>query len=130
MQSKIAFGVLHGVIPITIFTLNAIRKIRPIYLKLARTFHLSRIQTIGTVVIPATLPEIISGLRVGFSLTLLGVLVGEMFASKRGLGHLIMNSIGLGDVVTTMAVAIFLFVLAGLGNAALLYLDRRQSRHA
>ena len=37
------------------------------------------------------MPEIFTGLRVGFSLTLIGTLLGEMFASQRGLGYLLMN---------------------------------------
>jgi ABC-type nitrate/sulfonate/bicarbonate transport system permease component len=53
-----------------------------------------------------------------------------MFASKRGLGYLIMNSIGSGDVIVTMAVAVFLFTLAGAANALLLHLDRRFLKYA
>jgi len=52
----------------------------------------------ATIVLPAILPEVMSGTRLGFSLTLLGVLIGEMFASRRGLGFLITNAIGLGDI--------------------------------
>ena len=85
---------------------------------------LSSWQTTRTVLFPATLPEIVAGLRIGFTLTLLGVLLGEMFASKHGLGFLIMNAIGLNDVKTMMAVTLMLFVFAAVINAALLALDR------
>ena len=46
--------------------------------------RLSPTQTALRVLAPAVAPEIITGLRVGFALTLLGVLIGEMFASQRG----------------------------------------------
>ena len=124
ISAKIAFGAIHGIIPVAIFTMNAIRNIKPVYVKTAWTMGLSPLATVRTVLIPACLPEIVSGLRVGFSLTLLGVLIGEMFASKRGLGFVIMNAIGLNDVRTMLAVTLLLFVFAALANSALLALDR------
>ncbi len=87
--------------------------------------RLSRRQTLTTVVVPARMPEIVSGVRIGFSLTLLGVLIGEMFASQRGLGYLIMNAIGLYDVPTIMATILLLGDRSRSANALLLSLDRR-----
>ena len=124
MTAKVAFGAIHGIAPVVIFAMNAVRNIRPVYIKTAKTLALSPLDTARTILIPAYLPEIVSGLRVGFSLTLLGVLIGEMFASKRGLGFVIMNAIGLSDVQTMMAVTLILFVFAALINAGLLALDR------
>ena len=128
LSAKVAFGAIHGVVPVTIFTMNAIRNLRPVYAKTARTLRLSAAATARTVLLPAAVPEVVSGLRVGFSLTLLGVLIGEMFASKRGLGFMIINAIGLDDVPTMMAVTLMLFVFAALANAGLLALDRRLHR--
>ena len=125
LSAKVAFGWIHGVIPVAIFTMNAIKNIKPVYLKAARTMNLSPWQAATTILLPATLPEVVSGLRVGFSLTLLGVVIGEMFASKRGLGFTIMNAIGLHDVETMMAVTLLLFVFAAVSNGFLLALDRR-----
>jgi NitT/TauT family transport system permease protein len=124
MTAKVAFGAIHGIVPVAIFAMNAVRNIRPVYLKTAKTLALSPWDTATTILIPACLPEIVSGMRVGFSLTLLGVLIGEMFASKRGLGFVIMNAIGLSDVRTMMAVTLMLFVFAATINAGLLALDR------
>jgi NitT/TauT family transport system permease protein len=124
MTAKVAFGAIHGIAPVVIFAMNAVRNIKPVYLKTAKTMTLSPLETARTVLVPACLPEIVSGLRIGFSLTLLGVLIGEMFASKRGLGFVIMNAIGLSDMKTTMAVTLMLFTFAALINAGLLALDR------
>lgn len=125
LPAKVAFGTIHGIIPIAIFAMNAVRKLPPIYLRAARSLRLSRGETLRVVVVPAALPEIVSGLRIGFSLTLLGVLIGEMFASQRGLGFLIMNAIGQFDVDTMVAVILMLAVVAVSANALLLALDRR-----
>ena len=125
MPAKVAFGAIHGIIPIIIFTMGAVRTISPVYFKTARVMQLSTGQLVGTVIMPAALPEIVSGLRVGFALTLLGVLIGEMFASQRGLGYLVMNAIGTLDVPTMMAVILMLAVVAVAISATLLHIDRR-----
>lgn len=125
MSAKVAFGAIHGIIPVAIFTLGAVRTIAPVYFKTARVLQLSRGQLIMRVVMPAAVPELVSGLRVGFSLTLLGVLIGEMFASQRGLGYLVMNAIGTLDVPTMMAVVLMLAIVAVIISSTLLYIDRR-----
>lgn len=128
ITAKVAFGAIHGVIPAAIFAMNAVRNIKPVYVMAARTMRLTPVQAARTVLIPAALPEVVSGLRVAFSLTLLGVMIGEMFASKRGLGFVIMNSMGTNDSKTMMAVVLMIFVFAALANAALLAIDRRLHR--
>jgi NitT/TauT family transport system permease protein len=123
--AKIAFGTIHGVVPIAIFTINAVRNVRPVYLKTAQVMRLGRIETIATVVFPAALPEIFAGLRIGFALTLIGTLLGEMFASQRGLGFLLMNAIGLHNIDLIMALTLLLTLFAGAASSLLLYLNRR-----
>lgn len=125
MPAKVAFGAIHGIVPVAIFTLGAVRAVAPVYLKTARVLRLSRGQLIAHVVVPAAVPELVSGLRVGFSLTLLGVLIGEMFASQRGLGYLVMNAIGTLDVPTMMAVILILACVALTIGGALLHIDRK-----
>ena len=128
MASKVAFGAIHGVIPVALFTLSAVRKVRPVWVKSARIMALGAVDTTVRVLVPAALPEIFSGLRIGFSLTLIGTLLGEMFASQRGLGFLLMNAIGLHNVDLIMALTLMLSVVAGAASVALLALERRLER--
>lgn len=130
ISGKVAFGALHGILPVALLTMSAIRNIPPVYLKAARTLHLSKWQTIFTVFLPATLPEVVAGLRIGLTVTLLGVLLAEMFASKRGLGFLIINAMSLAQSEEMLAVAIVLFVFAALANAVLLSMEHRLHRRA
>ena len=125
LSAKVAFGVIHGVIPILLFTLAAAKNIPPVLLRSARAMRLRPLQTATTVLAPAVMPEIVTGLRVGFALTMLGVLIGEMFASQRGLGFLIINGINAHDVRMTTTVAMLVVMFAVLANGALLALDRR-----
>jgi NitT/TauT family transport system permease protein len=130
ISAKIAFGVLHGVIPVIVFTMNAVRNIRHVYLRAARAMRLTTLQTAFTIVIPAAMPEIVSGFRVGFALTLLGTLIGEMFASQRGIGYMLVRAMETNDTGTVMALALLLVVLATAASALFLRLDRRLRRGA
>jgi NitT/TauT family transport system permease protein len=128
ISAKIAFGIMHGIIPVILFTMGAVRNIEPVHLKTARVLRLSVWQTATTVLAPAVIPEIFTGLRVGFSLTLLGVIIGEMFASQRGLGFLVINGINTHDVPTMMAVILLIIVFAIAASSLLLAADRKLHR--
>ena len=128
LSGRVTFGAMHGVLPVALLSMNAIRNIPPVYLKSARTLRLSRWQTILTVFFPATLPEVVAGLRIGFTLTLLGVLLAEMFAAKHGLGFLIINAMQMLQGEEMITVAVVLFVFAALANALLLWIEHRLHR--
>ena len=128
ISAKIAFGTLHGVIPIVLFTLGAVRGVRPVLVKTGRVLKLTPVQLVRSILFPAALPEIFTGLRVGFSLTLIGVLLAEMFASQRGLGYLLMNGIGLHNVELIMAITLLVVVFAASASTLLLGIDRRLHR--
>ncbi len=130
ISAKIAFGAIHGIIPMVIFTMTAVRNIRPVYMRSIRTHRLSAWQGAVHVLIPAAVPEIVAGLRIGFSLTLLGTLLGEMFASQKGIGHLLMLAIDRNDSPTIMALALMLFLFATTVSLGLLQWDRRLRRTA
>ncbi len=130
ISAKIAFGVMHGMIPITIFTMNAIRNLRPVYMRSARAMRLGSVQSSAFVVLPAVLPEVLSGVRLGLSLTLLGVLIGEMFASRRGLGFLLTSAMNIGDVDTIMAIALLLSAAALFANGVFYHAQLRVLRGA
>jgi NitT/TauT family transport system permease protein len=125
MPAKVAFGIMHGLVPITLLTRNAITQLKPVYLRTAKVMRLGAFEAVRFVVLPAIIPELVAGIRIGFSLSLLGVLIGEMFASKRGLGFTAVNAMGLGDLDTIMAIGVFLALFAVLANGGLLSLERR-----
>ena len=128
LPAKIAFGAIHGVIPVAIFAMAGVRQVSPVLLRTARALRLSRTETLRCIVWPAALPEIFSGLRIGFSLTLIGTLLGEMFGSQKGLGYLLMNAIGLQNVPVIMAVTLLLVLFAATLSTVLLAWDRRLRR--
>jgi NitT/TauT family transport system permease protein len=130
MSGRVTFAAMHGVLPVALLTMNAIRNIPPVYLKAARTMHLTKSQTVFGVLLPATLPEVVAGLRIGFTLTLLGVLLAEMFAAKEGLGFLIVNAMQLVQNEEMITVAVVLFAFAAVANALLLWMDHKLFQRA
>src|SRR5690349_3152480 len=128
ISAKVAFGVMHGIIPVVIFTMDAVRNMNPVLIKTARVFRLSPTETAFKILIPAVMPEIVTGLRVGFSLTLLGVIIGEMFASQQGLGFMIINGMNVHNVRSLTAVVLLLVIFAVVSGSLLLALERRLHR--
>ena len=86
--SKIAFGVSHGVFPIVLAVAAGVRNISPILLTSARSMGASRRQILFSVVFPHMLPSLFTGMRLGMSAALLGVLLAELYVSQSGVGYL------------------------------------------
>jgi NitT/TauT family transport system permease protein len=130
MSAKVAFGAIHGIVPMAIFTMTAVRTLNPVLLKTARVMRLPPWTVARLIVLPSALPEIFTGIRVSFALTLIGTLLGEMFGSQRGLGYLLMTAIGLQNVRMIMAVTLLLVLFAASVSVALIAIDRRLHRVA
>jgi NitT/TauT family transport system permease protein len=115
-------------VPIIMFTMSAVRTIKPVYLKTGRVLNLSFHQTMWRIALPAAVPEIFSGLRIGFAGTLIGVLLSEMFGSRQGLGFLLMNAIGMNQSTLITSLTLLLIVFAGAMSGTLMAIDERLHR--
>jgi NitT/TauT family transport system permease protein len=129
LSAKVAFGVIHGIFPIIISTMSAVGNVSPVHRRTARALRLSRLATVVTILAPAALPEIFSGIRIGIAVTLLGTLLAELFASSSGIGFALVRAMELHVVVDIFALALLIFVFAGAINWLLHYLERKLRRH-
>jgi ABC-type nitrate/sulfonate/bicarbonate transport system permease component len=86
--SKIAFGVSHGVFPIILAVAAGVQNVKPILLMSARSMGASRRQILFSVIFPHMLPSLFTGMRLGMSAVLLGVLLAELYVSQSGVGYL------------------------------------------
>jgi NitT/TauT family transport system permease protein len=123
--SKIVFGVLSGFFPIALNTIDGVRAIERRYLAFARSIGATTWQTYTRIIFPLALPSIVSGLRVGTGLVVIGVIVTEMLASLGGVGFLISyhrTLFNTGHVYFGIALALTMAVAVNLG---LTWLDRR-----
>jgi NitT/TauT family transport system permease protein len=125
ISARIAFGAMHGIIPVVLFTMNAVRSIPQVYIRAARSMRLTPLQMFAHVLVPACLPEIVTGFRFGFSLTLLGTLIGEMFASQRGIGYMLVKAMENNSTDIILALALLLVLVATGASWLLLALERR-----
>ncbi|WNM25569.1 ABC transporter permease [Demequina capsici] len=91
--SEIAFGVLHGIVPVVLIVMTASHGVRSDLLEAAHTMGASRMERLAAVVVPASLGEIVGALKIGASLTMLGVLLAELMISIDGVGSFIARQI-------------------------------------
>jgi NitT/TauT family transport system permease protein len=88
---------ISSVFPMIVQTTAGVHMIDRRYLRAAANFGVSRWVLFGRVVIPAVLPEIIVGIRIGIGVAWLVVVAAEMIALRSGLGYLIIDSRNAGN---------------------------------
>ncbi|WP_082033958.1 ABC transporter permease [Cohnella kolymensis] len=87
--SKIAIIFLGAVFPILVNTITGMRTVDAHFIKTARSFGASDLQIFRTVALPASVPLILTGLRLGLGHALIGIVVGELYAATAGIGFFI-----------------------------------------
>jgi NitT/TauT family transport system permease protein len=115
LTAKIVICALIVFFPVAIATMVGVRAVDARLLELARSLRATRWQIVRTLEIPAALPAIFGGLRVGVTLAVVGAIVGEWAGADRGLG-LLMN-IARGSLFDTPLLFATLLTIALLGVA-------------
>ncbi|HQS01129.1 MULTISPECIES: ABC transporter permease [unclassified Polaromonas] len=111
--------------PVLVNTVGGVRAVDPTALDVARTFQVGRLRTLLQVVLLASLPFILAGLRTSLALALIVSVVAEMIAGSEGIGYYIMT-MQYAMRPSDMYAAIFLLAAMGYGlNLALLAVERR-----
>ena len=91
----ILYGTIHGVFPILVLVMGGVRDVDRTLVSVARAFGATTWQLYWKVLLPAIVPTVLAGMRLGIVFCLLGVLIVEMFAGVRGMGH-VMGSLANG----------------------------------
>jgi NitT/TauT family transport system permease protein len=118
-MSKVAVVFIMVVFPMILNTQAGLESVDRRLLLVARSFCASRWQTFATVAMPSAAPFIASGMRQGVGRGLVGVVVGELFGAKAGLGNIITTASSVFDM-PTLFVAVVTLALAGVVLSALL----------
>src|SRR6202042_866381 len=109
---KILVAILIVFFPVMVNVLTAVRNVDPDLVNLARSFKASRAQIFWKIEFPTSLPPMFAGLRIGSTLAVVGVVVGELVGGNQGLGYLL--SFGEGQANTPMVfVAILMLTVVG-----------------
>jgi NitT/TauT family transport system permease protein len=105
---------ISSVFPMIVQTTSGVHTIERRYLRAAANFGVSRAVLFRQVVIPAVLPEIIVGMRIGIGVAWLVVVAAEMIALRSGLGYLIMDSRNAGNRYDLVIASMIIIGLIGL----------------
>lgn len=105
---------LGSFFPIVLTAMNGVSSVPPMYLRVARNFGLSSAALLFRVILPASLPQIITGLRIALGIAWLVVVAAEMIAVDSGLGYLIIDARNAGKRYDLVVAGMFLIGLVGL----------------
>ena len=113
-MSPIFLIFISSVFPMIVQTTVGVRTIDRRYLRAAANFGVSRSVLFRRVVIPAVLPEVIVGMRIGLGVAWLVVVAAEMVALSSGLGYLIMDSRNAGNRYDLVIASMIIIGVIGL----------------
>lgn len=91
MASKVAVVFLGAIFPIVVNTMAGMREADPKLMRAARSFGAGKLDVFVRILIPGSLPAILMGMRLAVGRGVLGVVVGELYASQAGIGHQLMK---------------------------------------
>src|SRR6516165_2596060 len=123
--SKVGIIFLGAVFPLIINTRDGVKTTPHNLLTAARSFGASEWQIFKSVVIPSTVPFILTGLRLGIGRALIGVMVGELYAATAGIGFMITVA---GATFQTDKVFVGVLIFAITGMIATDLVDRAERR--
>lgn len=125
LQQKVFVVFVGTVSPILITTLDGVRGLDPILLKVARTHNATQADTIRKVLLPALLPAILTSLRVGVGMGWMVVVAAELIAAEAGLGFLLMQAYRIFRMDIMIAVMLIIGVIAFAMDRGLRGVQRR-----
>jgi NitT/TauT family transport system permease protein len=123
--SKIVVIFLMAVFPILVNAMEGVRTVEPSLIRAGRVFGASHFALYLKVILPASLPLVLTGLRLGVARGLVGVVVGEFIGAAAGLGYMIVRSAASFDMASAFAITILLVVMANLSMMGLTALKQR-----
>jgi NitT/TauT family transport system permease protein len=125
-ESKVAMGAISSFFPVAISVAAGVRGVDAVLVRVGRSFRASTLQMALKIYLPAVRAAVLNGLRLGFGVAAIGVLLAETKLSKAGIGFLIMDAYRLFDMPRMYALLILVVALIAGLNAALARLNYRQ----
>lgn len=110
-QAILFVVVMGAAFSIAISVDNAIKNVEPIYIKAALTMGAKKKQLYSKVIFPAALPELVSGLKQGWSFAWRALMAGEVMTTSIGLGQTLITGRDLADINQVMLVMIIIVVI-------------------
>jgi len=122
---KVSLIAFFCVFPILLNTIDGVRGIEPTLIDTARSYGVPRLERIRRIVLPAALPQIVSGMRISLSLAVIIMVVAEYFSSTSGVGYVLLISKNTFELGPMWAAILLIGVLGYLLNLAFVLAERR-----
>ena len=126
--SKVGFITYATFFPMFLTTVHAVRQMDPLLVRAAESLGARPAQLFFRVVLPAALPEILTGLRLGVALSFFVIVISEFIGAEHGLGYLINDGRSFFLVPQMLGAAVVLGLLGYAGNGLVRVLERRLLR--
>ncbi len=126
--SKIGFITYATFFPIFLTTVTGVRQIDPLLVRAAQSLGARGVALFTRVILPAALPDILTGLRLGVALAFFVIVISEFIGAEHGLGYLINDGRNFFLVPQMLGAAVVLGLLGYAGNGLVRLLERRLTR--
>ncbi len=124
-KAIVAITILISIVVTILSMLNGFMEVSDSKIKLMETFSATKLQILQKVVLPASIPTMISTLKINVGMAWVGVIVGEFLVSKDGLGYLIVYGGQVFKLDLVMTSVIILSIAAGLMYAFVAWLEKK-----
>lgn len=125
--SKIAMAAISAFFPVAVSVYRGTLLVNPVLVRVARSFKASQWTIVKSVYLPSLVPPLLTGLRLGLGVAIVGTLLAEIKLSNKGLGYVVIQHYNFFKTADMYAVLIIIFVIAVAINALL---DRIAVRYA
>lgn len=122
---KILVAILIVFFPVMVNVLTSVRTVDADLINLARSFKATRAQIFWKVEFPNSMPPMFAGLRIGATLAVVGVVVGELVGGNVGLGYLLSFGEGQADTPLVFVSIVMLTVVGAIAYLAVILIERR-----
>ena len=126
--SKIGFITYATFFPMFLTTVTGVRQIDPLLVRAAQSLGAHGVALFTRVILPAALPDILTGLRLGVALAFFVIVISEFIGAEHGLGYLINDGRNFFLVPQMLGAAVVLGLLGYAGNGLVRLLERRLTR--
>ncbi|WP_232374901.1 ABC transporter permease [Mycolicibacterium mengxianglii] len=123
--SKVVMGVLFALFPVLINVSTGVQEIPRVYWKLAKSVRANTWQLLVHIILPAIRRPLLTGIRLAVSLSVVGVVLSEFFATRRGLGRVVLQSYSHGDYPSMVATIMLLITISFAISVALWQWEKR-----
>ncbi len=125
--SKVAMAALSAFFPVAVSVYRGTLLVNPVLVRVARSYKASQWKIVRSVFLPSIVPPLLTGLRLGLGVAIVGTLLAEIKLANKGLGYVVIQHYNFFRTADMYAVLILIFILAVGVNAAM---DRLAARYS